>query len=204
MHSILFAIALITAQDPPPAPALSPEAAAVPFEALEISARLARLARERADPWLLAAAARIRLQTPARVEGAENEAWANIALDWLDEAEAMSDGDGRLTAFIDDLRADASKGRAGGPLVTLSRLQGGGMERRLERFTPGRTAVVYVEGDGDSPLRLRVLSGDGAVCSDDRPGDVKLCVWQAKTPGDYQVEVRNLGRVANRYAYGTN
>ena len=89
-------------------------------------------------------------------------------------------------------------------MVVLFRLPGGAIVRRAEQFTPGHTAVVYVEGDGDSPLRLRILSEEGAVCSDERPGDVKLCVWQAKRPGTYQVEVQNLGRVANRYAYGTN
>lgn len=205
MHTLLFAIALIATQDAPASPpAAASEAVALPFEALEISARLARLARERSDPWLLAAAARIRLQTPVAVAGDADETWARMALDWLDEAQAMSDGDEGLRAVIEDLRSGTPKGRAGGATVTLSRLSGGGVERRAERFTPGHTAVVYVEGDGDSPLRLRILSDEGPVCSDDRPGDVKLCVWQAKTPGTYQVEVQNLGRVANRYAYGTN
>lgn len=197
--------------------------AIAPFEALELSARLARLGQARSDPWLLATAARIRASNPVRLgheppqtllnEGTQRaaqeadlgpDAWNGSLRRWLDEAEVMADGDEGALAFIASVRALEFKGRAGGPLVSLSRLSGGQTQRFSERFTPGRPAVVYVEGDGDAPLAVTVTAGDVAVCQSHGPGDVKLCTWTARSPGAYRVEVRNLGTVANRYAYGTN
>lgn len=197
--------------------------AIAPFEALELSARLARLGQARSDPWLLATAARIRASNPVRLghkppqtqlndgaplaaQGADfgPDAWNGSLRRWLDEAEVMADGDEAALAFIASVRALEFKGRAGGPLVSLSRLSGGQTQRFSERFTPGRPAVVYVEGDGDAPLSVTVTAGDVSVCQSNGPGDVKLCTWTARSPGDYRVEVRNLGTVANRYAYGTN
>ena len=197
--------------------------AIAPFEALELSARLARLGQTRSDPWLLATAARIRASNPVRVgleppqsqvsDGAPQaaqvvdlgpDAWNGSIRRWLDEAEVLVDGDEGALAFIAAVRALEFKGRAGGPLVSLSRLAGGQTQRFSERFTPGRPAVVYVEGDGDAPLAVTVTAGDTPVCHSNGPGDVKLCAWTARSPGEYRVEVRNLGTVANRYAYGTN
>ncbi|GAW40278.1 hypothetical protein SH203_00675 [Brevundimonas sp. SH203] len=197
------------------------EAAAAPFETLELSARLARLGRERGDPWLLATAARLRLSTAAPVRTAQSEpaepaspggavdpsdegTWPQIAEVWLDEAQMLAEGDAQVLAFIAAIRAQEYKGRTGGPLVSLARLPAGQAHVFRERFAPGRPAVVYVEGDGDAPLAVTVKAGKGMVCQAAGPGDVKLCAWTAHEPGDYQVEVRNLGAAANRYAYGTN
>lgn len=197
------------------------ETAAAPFETLELSARLARLGRERGDPWLLATAARLRLSTPAPVRTAQPEpaepalrdgegdstdegAWPQVAEVWLNEAEVLAEGDAQILAFITSIRAMEYKGRTGGPLMSLARLPAGQAHVFRERFAPGRPAVVYVEGDGDAPLAVTVKAGKGLVCQAAGPGDVKLCAWTAREPGDYQVEVRNLGAAANRYAYGTN
>lgn len=198
------------------------EAAAAPFETLELSARLARLGWERGDPWLLATAARLRLSTPApsrtahpepagsapRDDGGDDqsdeETWPRIAEVWLNEAEVLAEGDASVLAFIASIRATEYKGRTGGPLMSLARLPAGQAHVFRERFAPGRPAVVYVEGDGDAPLAVTVKAGKGLVCQAAGPGDVKLCAWTAQNPGDYQVEVRNLGAAANRYAYGTN
>lgn len=195
-------------------------AAAAPFETLELSARLARLGRDRADPWLLAAAARLRLSTPipfrpgpveetpegsvAADDSGAAQSWPQTAVAWLNEAEALADGDPQVLAFIQSIRAMEYKGRQGGPLVSLARLPGGQTHVFQERFTPGRPAVVYVEGDGDAPLAVTVRAGKGMICQAAGPGDVKLCTWTAREPGDYRVEVRNLGAATNRYAYGTN
>nr|WP_314437134.1 hypothetical protein [uncultured Brevundimonas sp.] len=214
------------AQSREPNPELGADtaAAAAPFETLELSARLARLGTERADPWLLATAARLRLSTPVpfgsgRVEqsqaengagdesdagGTRPQTWPDTAIAWLNEAEALADGDPQVLAFIQSIRAMDYKGRQAGPLVSLARLPGGQTHVFRERFTPGRPAVVYVEGDGDAPLAVTVRSGKGLICQASGPGDVKLCTWTAREPGDYRVEVRNLGAAANRYAYGTN
>lgn len=203
------------------APETTPEAGAVlaPFETLELSARLARLGQERADAWLLATAARLRLSQPIQTRGgtpssADNpegdtlaatvEAWPDTATSWLDEAERLSDEDPGLLAYIASIRGLEPKGRAGGPVVSLARLGGGQSHRFQERFAPGRPAVVYVEGDGDASLGVTVTARGQVVCQNLAPGDVKLCTWTAAAPGDYRVEVRNLGAATNRYAYGTN
>lgn len=202
------------------APETTPEAGAViaPFETLELSARLARLGQERADPWLLATAARLRLSQPIQTRGTPSlpdvregagpaqavEAWPDTATSWLDEAERLSEGDPGLLANIASIRALEPKGRAGGPVVSLARLGGGQSHRFQERFAPGRPAVVYVEGDGDASLGVTVTARGQVVCQNLAPGDVKLCTWTAAAPGDYRVEVRNLGAATNRYAYGTN
>lgn len=201
------------------------EAAAIaPFEALELSARLARLGQARSDPWLLATAARIRASSPTRIreDGASNDemkqdaahggdgvsstidTWNGAVGHWLDEAERLAEGDATALAYIASVRSLEFKGRTGGPLVSLSRLGGGQSQSFSERFTPGRPAVVYVEGDGDAPLSVGVSAGGVSVCQSNGPGDVKLCTWTSRSPGDYRVEVRNLGTAANRYAYGTN
>lgn len=207
-------------REPNPELGAETEAAAAPFETLELSARLARLGAERADPWLLAAAARLRLSTsvpfrPSQVEGSPDgddadhdsgaaQTWPETAIAWLNDAEALADGDPQVLAFIQSIRAMDFKGRQTGPLVSLARLPGGQTHVFRERFTPGRPAVVYVEGDGDAPLAVTVRTGKGMICQAAGPGDVKLCTWTAREPGDYRVEVRNLGAAANRYAYGTN
>lgn len=214
------------AQSREPNPELGADTAAAvaPFETLELSARLARLGTERADPWLLATAARLRLSTPPpfrlrAIDGspagddADDDSapaergswtWPETALAWLNEAETLADGDPQVLAFIQSIRALDHKGRQAGPLVSLARLPGGQTHVFREQFTPGRPAVVYVEGDGDAPLAVTVRSGKGLICQSSGPGDVKLCTWTAREPGDYRVEVRNLGAAANRYAYGTN
>ena len=205
------------------------EAAAAPFQALELSARLARMGEMRADPWLLATAARIRLSTPPVVRSGASGAvrdvadkaasqqgdvetdaapasidWPGVTRRWLDEAEALADGNPEVLAYVASVRALDFKGRNGGPQVSLSRLAGGQAHVFRERFAPGRPAVVYVEGDGDAPLAVSVKAVQETVCQNAGPGDVKLCTWTARAPGDYVVEVRNLGSATNRYAYGTN
>lgn len=206
------------------------EAAAAPFQALELSARLARMGEMRADPWLLATAARIRLSTPSvvrsgaggavRKEATDRTAsqqdqaeedgtpasidWPGVTRRWLDEAEALADGNPEVLAYVASVRALDFKGRNGGPQVSLSRLAGGQVHVFRERFAPGRPAVVYVEGDGDAPLAVSVKAVEETVCQNAGPGDVKLCTWTSRAPGEYVVEVRNLGSATNRYAYGTN
>lgn len=190
-----------------------------PFETLELSARLARLGQERGDPWLLATAARLRLTQPVQARGESPspadgrqdhgsagavEAWPDTATSWLDEAERLAEDDPGLLAYVASIRAMEPKGRAGGPVVSLARLGGGRTHRFQERFAPGRPAVVYVEGDGDASLGVTVTARGQVVCQNLAPGDVKLCTWTAAAPGDYRVEVRNLGAATNRYAYGTN
>jgi hypothetical protein len=124
---------------------------------------------------------------------------------WLDQAESMGGDDPRLAALVKDVREIRFKGRSGGPQVSKARVGPGATHRYGERFEIGRPAVVYVEGDGDTDLMLRVLGPTGdTACAENGPGDVKLCAWTALRSGSYAVEVLNRGRVVNAYAFATN
>ena len=184
--------------------------ARAPFDTLRLSTELARLASARNDAWGLVIAARLRKQTPleevARApEAGKAEAAEDVAEGWLDQAERLGGDDPRLSALVAEVRAMRFKGRTGGPQVSKARVGPGATHRYGERFEIGRPAVVYVEGDGDTDLMLRVLGpGGDTACADTGPGDVKLCAWTAGRSGSYAVEVLNRGRVENAYAFATN
>jgi hypothetical protein len=184
--------------------------ARAPFDTLRLSTELARTGKAKSDPWALVVAARLRKQTPTRdaarsPEGGEALTAPDAADQWLDEAESMGGDDPRLAALVKEVRATSFKGRAGGPQVSKARVGPGATHRYGERFEIGRPAVVYVEGDGDTELGLRVTGPTGdTACVDAGPGDVKLCAWTALRTGRYAVEVLNRGRVDNAYAFATN
>ncbi len=185
--------------------------ARAPFDTLRLSIELARVAKAQNDPWALAVAARLRKQTPVReVSRAPQQGESAAVADdpaeaWLDEAERLGGDDPRLAALVKEVRGIRFKGRAGGPQVSQARVGPGVTHRYGERFEIGRPAVIYVEGDGDTDLMLRVLGpGGDTACAEVGPGDVKLCAWTAGRSGSYAVEVLNRGRVENAYAFATN
>ncbi|WP_326525241.1 hypothetical protein [Sphingomonas sp.] len=194
----LFAGAvLLTAMAPVPAadPAAEPQPIAA-FETLKLSAEIARAGEKARDPWLMIAAARLR--ATAEVQPDANA--AGRAEDWLARAEALGGDDPRVGSVVADLRAIGFKGRAAGPRVSQELLRGGERRSFTETFKAGRPAVVYIEGDGDTNLTLRV----GAACHDIRPGDVKICSWMPTKSEQVTVEIGNSGRVQNRVVLGIN
>ena len=208
-HAAVFALLVLLALPREVgAQASAPEGIA----ALKLSAELARAGREKHDPWLLAAAARLRKETPVQAAarapdqaGAGDKAAFDPAEDWLLEAEQMGPEDPRLKSLIAEVRAFAFRGRAGGPKVSTARLGAGGVHRYGEAFDPARPAVVYVEGDGDSDLALTVRDAAGsATCAQAGPGDIKICSWTPRAGGAYRIEIANRGVVDDRYAFATN
>jgi hypothetical protein len=182
-----------------------------PFEALKLSAELARAGHAQHDAWSLAVAARIRRLTPVREVarapdgGAADRAAVDVTEAWLAEAMDLGGEDPRVLSLVREVRGLSFKGRNGGPQLSRARLGPGGQHRYGEIFQIGRPAVVYVEGDGDTDLTLIVRDSVGApACVQGGPGDVKLCAWTAGRGGPYAVEVRNPGRVDNAYALATN
>lgn len=185
--------------------------ARMPFDALRLSAELARVGHAQHDAWSLAVAARIRKLTPVQevARSPDGAAAAPKAQDqveaWLAEAEDLGGDDPRVMSLVREVRGLAFKGRNGGPQLSKARLAPGAAHRYGEQFQIGRPAVVYVEGDGDTDLALVVRDPAGApACIQGGPGDVKLCAWTAGRGGPYAVEVRNLGPVENAYALATN
>lgn len=182
-----------------------------PFEALKLSAELARAGHAHRDPWSLAVAARIRKLTPTQ-DSARAPEGGNVAADardevesWLAEAETLGGDDPRISGLVREVRAMSFKGRSGGPQVSKARLGPGGIHQYGETFQIGHPAVVYVEGDGDTDLTLVVRDPfGGPACVQGGPGDVKMCAWTVSRGGRYAVEVRNPGQVDNAYALATN
>jgi hypothetical protein len=200
----LGAVAVVAAPDP-----LTETRA--PFDALRLSAELARQGHLQHDAWALLVAARMRRLTPVRPvartpEGGRGEsAPRDEAEAWLAEAMDLSGDDPRIASLAREVRGLGFKGRNGGPQLSRARLGPGAAHRYGELFQIGRPAVVYVEGDGDTDLTLVVRDPAGApACIQGGPGDVKLCAWTAARGGAYAVEVRNPGRVENAYALATN
>lgn len=192
-----------------PQPTNLPEA----FSLLRTSHELAALAQRSRDPWGLAMAARLRLRAGAggvlRVEdgraGVQAADLRGQADAWLKQAERWGEGDARLLSFIGDVRAEAGKGRMGGPRISTASLGGGGRHRYSEPFISGVPAVVYLEGDGDAALSLRVTGAAGeTACSQGGADDAKLCAWTPLRSQTYTVEINNAGVVEARYALGTN
>jgi hypothetical protein len=182
-----------------------------PFDALKLSAELARTGHAQHDAWSLAVAARIRRLTPvqevarAPEGGTAEKAVADVTEAWLAEAMDVGGDDPRILSLVKEVRGLSFKGRNGGPQLSRARLGPGGQHHYGEQFQIGRPAVVYVEGDGDTDLSLIVRDSAGVpACVQGGPGDVKLCAWTAWRGGPYAVEIRNPGRVDNAYALATN
>lgn len=186
----LAALALIGAAPAPPDPS-------APFQALRLSAELARMGTDARDPLLLLAAARLR-----RSVGAHGD--DDRVGDWLSAAERLGAADPRVAGLAADVRAELRKGRAAGPRVSTNLIRAGEQRRFSELFRAGVPAVVYVEGDGDSDLTLVVGGSRGIACNDASAGDVKLCAWTPQVSEPVSVEVANVGPVQNRFILGTN
>jgi len=72
-------------------------------------------------------------------------------------------------------------------------------------FQPGRSALVQVQGDGDSPLSLSVLDARGRrVAGDSRNPDRPSVRFTPTEQGPYQIKVTNRGGVPNRVVVRTN
>lgn len=166
------------------------------FDTLRLSAQVARAGIARRDPVLLLAAARLRRSAPINLASGA----ADRSAEWIERAEALGGDDPRIAGLVADLRAEGSKGRADGPRVSQAVLAGGERRAFAETFRAGRPAVVYIEGDGDTDLMLKV----GRTCRDIGPGDVKICAWTPARSERVTVEIGNPGRVENRVILGTN
>lgn len=184
------------------------EAVVAPFEDRMLAARLARWGLAQEDPHALITAARMRRSapvTPVERGTPPDTTVPDPVTGWLDAAERLSGGDPRLAGLIADVRATGTKGRLGGPRVSLARVGGGSVDRYREPFRPTAPAVVYVEGDGDTDLTLTVRAPGGTVvCREEGRGDLKMCVWTPTGVGQHLIEVSNAGAVDNAYSLATN
>lgn len=183
---------LLTAASNGGATSASDGGATAAFDTLRLSAEIARAGEAAHDPLLLIAAARLRARAGTQDDPRGGE--------WLARASAIGGDDPRIASLVADLRAETRKGRSAGPRVTQALIGGGRQHSFVETFRAGQPAVVYIEGDGDTNLTLRV----GTACRDIRPGDVKICAWTPVKSEVVRVEIGNAGKVDNRVILGTN
>ena len=131
------------------------------------------------------------------------------APDWpamLDRAETLAAGDAALLAIIADIRDEASRGVASGPIHHLDALAPGQAEKRPPMpFRGGEYAEVYVESATGADLNLTVLDAAGrVVCTDTDRSHVAYCGWTPASDGEFTLVITNAGSEPADYALLTN
>lgn len=183
-----------------------------PVKTAELSARLYATGVEMADPMLILSAARLRktlgLTAVDRVaEG--GVAQSESPLGWQDmlaSAEALAEDDEALLGMIDDVRAEASKGVASGPVYNIGSLKNGGSDKYpAVEFIGGEYAEVYVEAKSATDLNIEVYDSKGRlVCSDTDASHIAYCGWRPAEAGSFVMKVENNGPQSAKYALMTN
>ena len=101
--------------------------------------------------------------------------------------------------------APLQAGARPGPVRKLLTVQGFHTLTVPVAFQPGQSAVVTVQGDGDTVLAVAVVSPAGkVVAADARTGAVNTVRFVPRESGTYQIKVLNRGGVPNRFALRTN
>lgn len=168
----------------------------------KLSAQLYAAGLEAGDPLLLIAAAKLRKPLAFRGEGEVPLGWEQI----LAAAEDLAADDDVLMGLIGDVRAEASKGVASGPMYNIGKLARGGVDKFPGvGFAAGDYAEVYVEARGDTDLNLRVFDSKGQlVCADTDPSPIAYCGWTAAGGAEFVMQVENAGPQDTGYALMTN
>ncbi|MEZ5798612.1 MAG: hypothetical protein R3D63_14720 [Paracoccaceae bacterium] len=166
----------------------------------QLSARLFETGMAQGDPMLVATAARIRQQTHLRDD---------LPFSWLamlDLAESLAKGDEEMEQVIEDIRADANRGVASGPIYHLAALAAGASETRPPAaYRGGEYAEAYVEAATGNDLNLTVLDARGnVICTDRHPSPIAYCGWTPATDGDFTLVIENAGSTPADYALMTN
>lgn len=171
-----------------------------PLKLVQLSARLYDVGRAENDALVIATAAKLRREAGVQ---------AGMPLDWqamLAEAEALAAGDEALTGLIADIRVEAGRGVASGPIHHLAPLAAGASDTRPAMpFRGGEYAEAYVEAPAGIDLNLTVLDAAGnVVCSDTDPSHVAYCGWTPAADGDFILVIENAGGAPADYALLTN
>ena len=195
----------------------STEAAAA-VETLALADQLALYGIRQNDPVAIIQAAKMKKGLPPRVleakkasegkgtKGADKTSGNDLSADaLLARADGMAAGNPTLAGLIKDARATKSRGATRGPTAHRDTVLAGNTDVYNVSFRGGEQAAVLVSGDGDTDLDLYVMDENGnAICSDTDTSDTMLCTWTPAWTGPFQIRIRNLGRVYNRYDMAIN
>ena len=111
-----------------------------------------------------------------------------------------------LIALAEDVAKSGARGVVGGPRGGTYSVDAASVDHfRNVTFQGGQPAAVAISGDGDTDLDLYVYDENNIlICRSDSAGDDEICRWTPRWTGVFRFEVRNLGRVYNRYRILTN
>lgn len=192
-------------------------------ELLALGDSLAAYAIEMNDPIMMIQAARIKgsvsVQEGAheaeqivheQVENGDKDATGHdlspTAL--LDRAQALASGNRSLVAMVREARDEinaATRGRVGGPVVHVDRVEARSTDVYRVSFKAQERAVVSIAGDGDTDLDLFIYDeNNNRICSSISMNDRETCQWTPRWEGEFQIKITNLGHVWNQYVLTTN
>ncbi|MDQ2065968.1 hypothetical protein Q9295_06265 [Xinfangfangia sp. CPCC 101601] len=143
-------------------------------------------------------------KTGLNEEEGDAEAPATAAQMFAKAAELAGD-DAALQEIIEDAQAETSRGRIGGGVSWLSKLNSGKIDIWEVPFYGNSYAEVAVVGDGDANLDVIITDANGnVICYDTSPSDQVYCDFVPAWDGYFYVAVENAGRKRNSYYLMTN
>ncbi|MEO0939337.1 MAG: hypothetical protein AAFY38_14390 [Pseudomonadota bacterium] len=185
--------------------------AETPLKLAEVSRQLFDAGVEARDPLLVIAAAKLRaglaLEQTDRVAEDGTAGTAQFdATTMLEAAEELAAGDPLMEGLIEDIRAERTKGVAGGPVYNIAQIAGGRTDTyRAVPFEGGKYAEIYVEARDSSDLNLKIFDAqDRLVCSDTDPSAIAYCGWQPRSDGAFTIAVENTTNRTVTYNLITN
>lgn len=183
-----------------------------PVKTAQLSAALYAAGIEMGDPLLILSAAKLRKTLNPKPGALMAEGAAPVEdapLGWeemLAAAEPWAKDDEILTALIEDIQAESSKGVSSGPVYNIGALGNGGNDTYpVVEFIGGEYAEVYVEAKDATDLNLEIYDAQGRlVCSDTDKSHIAYCGWRPDSTGGFVMKVENNGPQGANYALMTN
>lgn len=185
---------------------------------LELAYSIAKYGREHKDPDAMLLAAKLlkenpvdKMSIPKTTEGGTDDegnkkapADQSVAA-YLADAKKFAKGDRTLLARINDVEKMGVRGVVGGAQRTIEQVKAGGSDLYKMNFKGGEQGIVLISGDGSTDLDLYIYDEKGNLVGSDTAGADDCAVrFYPKWTGTFQVRVKNLGKVYNRYAMVTN
>jgi len=184
-------------------------------EQLALSQELYAYGVDARDPLAVIVAARIRQGVEveereyeiAEQDGEAEEAEIELAsaADMLDEARVLARGDEALAGLIEEVEADASRGRVGGPGRASGWVGARSTTTYNVTFRGGERAAIWANGPGRTDLDMYVYDQNGnLICRHIDYSDSMSCYFTPRWTGNFQVQIRNLGNIGVSHNLVTN
>ncbi|GAB3914417.1 hypothetical protein GCM10028803_59840 [Larkinella knui] len=124
----------------------------------------------------------------------------------LTDARRLAKGDATVLALANRVKpAPATRGAVGGPKRSTTSVSANSVDVFYIRFRGYESAIVALQGDGDTDLDLYIYDDNGnLVARDDDYTDGCVASWTPRYTGLFTIRVKNRGTVYNRYTLATN